>query len=183
MALGSGVRFKAEDIWDCPDDGKRYEVIDGQLYVSPAPGWHHQRGLSKLHLLVAGYVYSRGLGEVVMAPLGVVLDDENGVQPDLIYISNERAQIIVERGLEGAPDLVAESLSPSTESRDRGIKMRRYAASGIPHYWLLDSRIRALEAYRPGPNGYELIGIYRAGDVFRPELFSGLEIPIDELWA
>ena len=183
MATRSRIRFKADDIWDAPDNGKRYEVIDAKLFVSPAPDWEHQRGLGKLHVRVGSYVYGRGLGEVVQAPLGVVLDEENGVEPDLIYVSNERRHIIVKRGIEGAPDLVVEVLSPSTEARDRGIKLRRYAAAGVPHYWILDPVARALEPYRLGEHGYEPIGRYGPGSVFRPELFPGLEIPIDELWA
>src|SRR5687767_10761563 len=136
MAVRANVRYKADDIWDCPDDGKRYEVIDGQLYVSPAPSWQHQRGATRLLLYVGPHVIQRGLGEIVSAPVGVKLDDENGVQPDLVYVSNERAHIIVERGVEGAPDLVVEVLSPSTQARDRGVKMRRYAAAGVLHYWI-----------------------------------------------
>jgi Uma2 family endonuclease len=111
----------------------------------------------------------------------VVLDDENGLQPDLVYVSRERAGIITERGIEGAPDLVIEILSPSTAKRDRGIKMRRYAAAGVPHYWIVDPRTRTLEAYRLGEQGYVQTGLYGPGSVFRPDLFPGLEIPIDEL--
>jgi Uma2 family endonuclease len=183
MAVRARVRFKADDIWDAPDDDKRYEVIDGKLYVTPAPVWRHQRGLGKLYWPIAQYVYGRQLGEVVTAPVGVVLDDENGVQPDLVYVSRDRQDIISERGIEGAPDLVVEVLSPGTQGRDRGIKMRRYALAGIPHYWIVDPATITLEAYRLGPRGYELLGRHGPGTVFHPELFPGLEISIDDLWA
>jgi Uma2 family endonuclease len=179
---GTTIRFKADDIWDTPDDGKRYEVIDGALYVAPPPGWGHQRGIAKLLLIVGGHVYRHGLGEVVTAPVGVKLDDENGIEPDLIFISNDRRHIIVDRGVEGAPDLVVEVLSPRTQSRDRGVKMRRYAAAGVAHYWMLNYRRPLLEAYRLGDAGYELVGRFRPGDVFRPELFPGLEIAIDDIF-
>jgi Uma2 family endonuclease len=183
MAIRGGVRFKADDIWDTPDDGKRYEVIDGELYVTPPPTWTHQYGSGTLYGYLWRHIFPRRLGKIVTAPVGVVLDDENGLQPDLVYVSRERLGIISERGVEGAPDLVVEVLSPSTQSRDRGIKMRRYAAAGVPHYWILVPRARALEAYRLGENGYELLGTYGPGTVFRPELFADLEIPIDDLWA
>jgi Uma2 family endonuclease len=179
---GTHIRFKADDIWDTPDDGKRYEVIDGALYVTPPPGWGHQRGITKLILIVGGHVYQHGLGEVVPAPVGVKLDEENAVEPDLVYVSNERRQIIVDRGVVGVPDLFVEVLSPGTQHRDRGVKMRRYAAAGVPHYWLLDYRQRTLEARRLGAQGYELVGRYAAGESFRPELFPGLEIRIDSLF-
>src|SRR5215210_6946286 len=118
-----GVRFKADDIWDMPEDGNRYEVIDGELYMSPAPAWRHQRASGVLFGYLWQHIHAHQLGEVVSAPTGVVLDEENGVQPDLLYISNERSGVIVERGVEGAPDLVVEILSPGTQARDRGVKM------------------------------------------------------------
>lgn len=183
MALRGRVRFKAEDIWDTPDDGNRYEVIDGGLYVTPPPSWAHQRGLNRLNVLIANYVFERDLGEAVTAPVGVTLDPDTAVQPDLLYISRERAEIISERGVEGAPDLVVEVLSPSKQSRDRSVKMQAYADAGVPHYWLLDPRRKSLEAFRLGEAGYERTGVYEAEDVFSPELFPGLTIPIRALWS
>jgi len=183
MAARGRVRFKATDIWDVPDDNLRYEVIDGELFMTPAPSWQHQEALMKLALIIGAWVYSHDLGRVVQSPVGVVLDEEDGVQPDLIFISRERASIISDRGVEGAPDLVVEVLSPSTEARDRGVKMRRYAVAGVAHYWLLDLRKRALEPYILGENGYEPAGVFGPGDVFRPSLFPGLEIPLDSLWS
>ena len=183
MSVRGRVRFKAADIWDAPEDTNRYEVIDGDLYVSPAPSWLHQCGLGVLFFYLMQYIHLRRLGELVQAPVGVVLDDETGVQPDLVYVSRERAGIITERGIEGAPDLVVEAVSPSTEARDRGLKMRRYAAAGIPHCWLLVPREKALEAYRMGEHGYERTSVCGPSSVFRPELFPGLEIPIDDLWT
>ena len=182
MALPNRIRYKADDIWDTPDDGKRYEVIDGQLYVTPAPVPEHQGVSIALCAYLWPYVRQHGLGQLYAAPIGVILDEETAVQPDLVYISQERQQIIGERSIDGAPDLVVEILSPGTRSRDRGIKQRRYAEAGIPHYWIVDPTTRALEAYRLGEPGYELTGTYSPGSVFRPELFPGLEIPIDTLW-
>lgn len=183
MVVRGKVRFKAGDIWDAPDDQWRYEIIDGELFVTPAPDWGHQRGLMKLGLRLGNWIYGHDVGEVVQAPVGVVLDDETGVQPDMVYVSRERLGIIGRRGVEGVPDLVVEALSPSTEARDRGIKMRRYGAAGVPHYWLLDERTRSLEAYRLGEQGYDLVGLFGSGSVFQPDLFPGLAIPIDDLWA
>ena len=183
MAVRRGVQFLATDIWDTPDDGKRYEVIDGELYVTPPPVWKHQNGLANLFSILTGFIRAHDLGKIIPAPLGVILDEHNGLQPDLVYISRERLNsVVTERGVEGAPDLVVEVLSPSTRARDTGIKMRRYAAAGILHYWQLDPRNDSLEAYRLSEQDYEQIGRFGPGSVFRPELFPGLEIPIDELW-
>ncbi len=103
MVARSGVRFTADDIWETPDDGNRYEVIDGELYVTPPPIWVHQLIVSNLLFLIRQHIQPHDLGKVVPAPVGVVLDDESGVQPDLVYVSRERLGIIAERGVEGAP--------------------------------------------------------------------------------
>jgi Uma2 family endonuclease len=176
MVLRARVRFKADDIWDTPDDGKRYEVIDGELYVTPPPVPEHQGASGTLFGYLWQYVRLRKLGRVYSAPIGVVLDEESGLQPDLVYIAAERLDLISGRGIEGAPDLVVEILSPSTRARDRGIKPRHSAAAGVGRYWIVDPGTRSLEAYL-------LSGQYGPGSVFRPELFPGLEIPIDDLWS
>jgi Uma2 family endonuclease len=183
MAQRSSTRFKADDIWDIPEDGNRYEVIDGELYVTPPPLEPHQFASGMLFGHLWQYIHPRRLGRLYSAPLGIVLDEENGVQPDIVYVSRERLGIVVERGLEGAPELVVEVLSPSTRARDRGVKMRRYAAAGIPHYWIVDPRTRTIEAYELADGGYELVGSHGPGTTFRPSLFPDLEIPIDDLWA
>ena len=183
MAVRGRVRFRADDIWDAPEDSNRYEVIEGDLYVTPAPSWQHQNASSVLLTYLGLHVRENRLGWVVSAPTGVVLDQENGIQPDLVYISRERMHIISERGVEGTPDLVVEILSPSTEARDRGIKLRRYAAAGVPNYWIVAPQTRSLETHRLGEQGYDRTGVYGPGSVFRPELFPGLETPIDDRWT
>lgn len=183
MTIRPRVRFKADDIWDAPEDGNIYEVIDGDLYVTPAPAWIHQRVVGRLYSIVSQHVFTNRLGEIVPAPTGVALDEENGLQPDILFISNARRGIISERGVDGAPDLVVEVLSPSTKARDLGIKLRRYAAAGVPHYWTLEPVTHVLEERRLTVDGYELIGTYGERDTFRPALFPGLEIRLAELWT
>lgn len=181
MVARAKVRFLATDIWDTPDDGKRYEVIDGDLYMTPPPNMGHQGASITLAIVLGAFIRLHDLGRLYSAPTGVVLDDENGLQPDLLFVSRERLGIITEKAVEGAPDLVVEILSPRTQSRDRGIKMRRYAASGVRHYWIVDTRRCVLEAYRLESSAYVLAGTFRRGDIFRPELFPGLGIPITDL--
>lgn len=182
MAGATRVRFKAEDIFDVPDDGIRYEVIDGDLYIAKSPDLDHQEPISILLIRLGSYVLANGIGHIFTAPVGLILDEENGLQPDLVYVSNERANTLVRRGIYGTPDLVAEVLSPSTAARDRGVKQRRYAAAGVPHYWILDPDTHTLEAYRLREGGYDLVGTFGRGNTFMPELFRGLAISIDELW-
>lgn len=176
-----GVRFLASDIWDAPDNGKKYEVIEGDLYVSPAPDWIHQEELSNLDFFVKNWVKAHRLGRIVNAPTGVILDDENGLEPDLIFIFHEHADIIRRRGVFGVPDLVVEVLSPSTEGRDRGLKLHRYAASGVSHYWILNTDGPRIEERVLGDDGYWLVGTFGPGEIFRPTIFPGLEIPLDEI--
>jgi Uma2 family endonuclease len=178
------VLLLADDIWDMPDDGKRYEVIEGRLYVTTAPDLDHQEPSMALSGFLWPYLQQNPLGRIYAAPVGLILDEHNGIQPDLVYISRERRAILTRRGIRGVPDLVVEILSPGTEHVDRGVKWRRYAAAGVPHYWLIAPETRTLEEYRLGETGYALVGTYAAaaGDVFRPSLFPGLEIPIAALW-
>lgn len=182
MTAPRTLRYTADYLWETPDDGNRYEVIDGELFVTPPPGWAHQYAASRLHRIVANHVIEGNLGECLVAPLGVVLDAEGGVQPDLVSIARERLGIASEQGVEGAPDMVVEVLSPSTQGRHCSIKMRRYARAGIRYYWILAPSTRTLEERRQAGDGYELIGSFGPEDVFRPELFPGLAITIAELW-
>jgi Uma2 family endonuclease len=175
------VPFLASDIGDAPDNDKRYEVIDGDLYVTPPPDWLHQEQLLHLAYFVKHWVSTHRLGRLAQPPVGVVLDDENGLDPDLVFFFHEHAHVIQKRGVFGPPDLVVEVLSPSTESRDRGITLRRYASAGVPHYWILDTDGPTIEERVFGEDGYQLIGTFGPGQVFRPTIFPGLEIPLDEI--
>lgn len=182
MVLRANVRFRADDIWDAPDDGNLYEVIAGALYIMPPPKWIHQNAIAVLLAFLLPHVFGNRLGKVATAPIGVKLDEVDGVQPDIVFVAQDRLEIISERGIEGAPDLVVEVLSPRTQARDRGIKMRRYAAAGVRYYWIAAPRARSIEEFRLGPEGYERLSVARPGDTFRPEIFPGLAIPAGALW-
>src|SRR5687768_7994530 len=104
------VRYKAEDIWDTPEDGNRYEVIDGEMYVSPPPNRWHQRVLSRLFSIITAVVIRDDLGELYFGPIGVVLAEPDGMEPDIVFVRRERAEILSDRGIEGPPDLVVEAL-------------------------------------------------------------------------
>lgn len=155
MATRLNRKLGYEDYAQLPDDGTRYEVLDGELYVTPSPSPLHQRLSKRLQRRLEDYFEGRGLGEVFDAPLDVILAPHDIVEPDLIIVGNP-AQIS-RRGIEGAPLLVVEILSPSTRARDRGVKMRRYAELGVAHYWIVDPDAATIECLRLAESQYRLI--------------------------
>jgi Uma2 family endonuclease len=171
------------DLWRTPDDGKRYEIIDGVLYVSPAPVPLHQRVLRALFLVLNRHVTRHQLGEVFFAPIGIVLEVPSAVQPDLVFIGERQGDIVKEKAVFGAPDLLVEVLSPSSERRDRSLKRRTYERCGVAHYWVVDPRRRRLHAWR-AEGGRYVVDAELAGDArFRPALFPRLTIRLADVWA
>jgi Uma2 family endonuclease len=130
-----------------PDDGKRYEVIAGELVVSSSPRPQHQRASMRLSYALEGFTQEHGLGELYPAPIDVLLSTDDYLVPDLVFVRTERADIVTGRGIEGAPDLVVEIISPSSALRDRGLKRERYARFGVPLYWVVDVELGHVEVY------------------------------------
>jgi Uma2 family endonuclease len=171
------------DLWHTPEDGNRYEIIDGEVSVTPPPSVLHQRVSGNLGRLLMNHVVENDLGIVLFAPVGVVLERPNGVQPDIIFVARQHLAIVQERAVHGAPDLVVEVLSPSTAARDRGVKRDVYARAGVPHYWLLHPRKHALAALRTDGGRYVIEAELTGNAVFRPALFPGLVIRLAEVWV
>ena len=137
-------RLRSADLDGFPDDGMRYELLDGELYVSAAPSKRHQRLLRRLLRLIDDHVTPAGLGEVFFAPVDVWLSDEDRTRPDLVYLSAERLSIYGERIVEGAPDLLVEVASPSTRVADLVAKRHRFETNGVREYWIADPDARTL---------------------------------------
>ena len=171
-----------KDYCAIPEDGQRYELIWGELYVAPSPSTRHQRILGNLFDVLRHHVQNHGLGEVFVTPLDVVFDDENVVQPDLLFVARERAAILTEANVSGAPDLVVEVLSRSTAALDRSQKRDLYAAAGVSHYWLVDPLARPLEAYVLEDGNYRLADRRTHDEIFAPALFPGLDISLASVW-
>ncbi|HEX8275762.1 MAG TPA: Uma2 family endonuclease [Longimicrobiaceae bacterium] len=131
-----------------PDDGNRYEVIAGELHVTPAPRPLHQRTIARLGFLLESFTRENGLGWILPGPVDVLFAEGDFLEPDLVFVRRERLQVVTERGIEGAPDLVVEVASPSTARMDRGVKRERYARFGVPEYWVVDADARSVEVYR-----------------------------------
>ncbi len=133
-----------------PDDGNRYESINGVLHVTAAPRWRHQVVSTRLLMMLYEVLDDPGHGEVVAAPGVEFPTTGEGVQPDILFVSNERRHIVKEAGIVGAPDLVVEVLSPSTAERDRGAKRRLYERQGVREYWIVDPAENQVDVYRFG---------------------------------
>ena len=128
-----------EDLVSLPDDGNRYEIINGELIVTPAPLVRHQRVVVNLTVLLALFLTQNSTGEVLVAPFDVVLGPNDVVQPDLLVIGSEQGRLKdSQNAFEGPPRLVVESLSPSSQLTDLVRKMALYAGSGVPEYWIVD---------------------------------------------
>jgi Uma2 family endonuclease len=171
------------DLRHTPDDGNRYEIINGEVYVSPAPYVTHQETLGNLYTILRAHVARRHLGTVFFAPIGVVLEKASAVQPDLIFIAAGRRSIIEDKAVFGAPDLIVEVQSPSTASRDRGMKRDLYARIGVPHYWMIDPRKHTLLALRLEAGSYGIEAEVGARGTFKPALFPGLTVRARDVFA
>ncbi len=136
------------DLAALPDDGKRYELHEGEIYMTPSPSPRHQQVVGNLHLTIAEHVRRLGLGELFLSPLDVILADVTVLEPDLVYLDAGRMARVSNRGIEGPPTLAIEVLSPTTASADRGIKRQLSARYGVPHYWIVDADARVIETYQ-----------------------------------
>jgi Uma2 family endonuclease len=137
-----------QDVQQLPDDGHRHEAIEGELYVTPAPSFRHQRVSQRLEQALLRLLEEPGHGIVVHAPIGVEFPDTGeGVQPDIVFVSAARRHIITQPDIQGAPDLVIEILSPTTAHRDRGIKRKLYQRQGVGEYWIVDTEAREVEVW------------------------------------
>src|SRR5438477_9120856 len=156
MAMNAKVVLRYEDYAALPDDGKRYEIHEGELSVTPAPGTPHQAVSIRLASALHIHVSTHASGEVFAAPVDVILSDTTIVQPDIVFIAADRSSVVSTRGIEGAPTLVVEILSPWTTATDRRTKMRLYAFHRVPWYWIVDPVTRAIDVYRLTGSAYEL---------------------------
>jgi Uma2 family endonuclease len=168
------------DLECLPDDGNRYELIEGELYVSTAPDLIHQRTLGRLFRAFGNYLDSNPIGEIVLGP-GVILSDHDGVIPDLVYLSNERRdEIATGERIYGAPTLVIEILSPGSQNRerDRKLKLKLYAKFGVEEYWIVDPRERAIEVYRREGETLKLFTTFVSDESITTSLLTGFGPPV-----
>ncbi len=181
---GRAIRTKLDwkDYEELPEDGKRYEILNGDLFVSPSPSVNHQRIVGRLYRLLFAALEATGKGEVFLSPLDVRLSRFDIVQPDLVFISNERLGIVGDKII-GAPDMAVEVLSKSTRNRDRGVKHRRYAKTGVSMYWLVDPFKKLLEVSQLDGKTYRSVAVTCAPHTYESREFPGLRVDLAALFA
>ena len=174
-----------EDYALIPDDGRRHEILDGDHVMSPAPKTKHQRLVLRLALALERHADEHGLGEVFVAPFDVLLSDHDIVQPDIVFVSDDRLGIVDEDNCKGAPDLVIEILSSSTRRRDLIEKRKRYEHFGVREYWAVDPAVDTVQVFRPDEGGaYARVAEWsaEAGDALSSALLPEWRLALTDLF-
>lgn len=185
------AEFRAMEFDD--DDPYSYELIEGEIVQKSAPNPFHQRVSHNLVRALDAYVIPQNLGEVFYAPIDVFLDEYNVFQPDVLFLSNDRKNLVTIDGIMGAPNLVVEIVSPSTVKRDRGGKMSVYERFGVLEYWIVDIRTRSVEVYvntnEDGRFDFLLHEVYVADErnpekpvTVRSVVLLGVELPLESVF-
>ena len=175
------VKRTYEDYCATPDD-KRYELLNGDLMMVPAPNMRHQRVLARLGTRLRQFTQEHGLGELFFAPCDVVLSDTDVVQPDLLFISRAREHTITDENVRGAPDLVIEILSPSTADRDLGYKHDLYGRHGVPEYWVVDPLAETVAVHRRRDGELKLTATFGRRDTLRTPLLRGVNLELEDVF-
>jgi len=171
-----------EEFRQLPDDGKRYELIHGEVHLSPSRSTKHQLILGNTSVWLGTYVKSARLGIVFCAPLDVCLSPDTALQPDLIFISAERVGIVQEDFVAGAPDLAVEVLSQPTAAYDRATKLPIYAEAGVPEVWLIDPQVKTVEILRLQGRKYFVEATLADDQVLTSNLFPSWQLPLRDLF-
>ena len=166
-----------------PDDGRLYEILEGELYVTPPPSIEHQRISRNLEFLLLSFLRRHARGEILYAPVGVRLGDEDVLEPDLVVVLREHAARIGVQVIEGAPDIIVEILSPGTARRDLGPKREKYREAGVPEYWIVDPASTSVEVLALRDGAYVRHGLFRKNEVLRSSLLPELEIALAEVFV
>lgn len=176
--------YSYEDYLQFPEEpGYRYEILEGILVKEPSPCVHHQRVSSVLYRQLGRFFDEYDpAGELFFAPLDITLTDRNVLQPDILFVSGTRKEIMRPERIDGACDLVIEIMSPSNRRKDRLRKMEIYRKAGVPHCWLVDPEENTLEAFMLREGNYALIAAAGPGDEFVHPAFPGLKLDLEKVF-
>jgi Uma2 family endonuclease len=172
----------AEDYRAMPEDGRRYQLIDGELHMAPAPSLYHQTVSWNLAGLLSQYLKKHPVGQAFCAPCDVYLDVHNVVQPDLLLVANAHLGLLADDGIHGAPDLVIEILSPSTALLDTKTKRAIYARAGVKELWVVDPTLRQVHLYDFARDAAKAMRLVEDDETFGSPLLPGLDILAAEIF-
>ena len=175
------TKLTFEDYLQTSDD-ERYELLDGELFIPPVPNIAHQHVAMKLGTRLDTFVEDGNLGAVYSAPTDVVLSQTDVVQPDLMFISSERAHIVTTANIQGAPDLIVEICSDSTSERDETLKRQLYAECGVQEYWLVDPETRIITVLLLGEDGFVETATYTEGQTLNSTMLAGFFAHLHEIF-
>jgi Uma2 family endonuclease len=180
------IRFHYEDYQSLPESmSARYELLDGDLLMVPAPTVTHQRISRNLELILIQFVREHNLGEIFYSPIDVVFgvgDDREIAQPDILFVDKTQNHIITPKEIQGAPTLIVEILSERTKTRDRTYKKVLYGRYGVREYWIIDPDDRTVEVYIPGAAGFELSQKYSRDGILTSAVLPELRIALEEVF-
>ncbi len=178
------IKHSVRDYMNLPEsEEKRYELVEGELLIVPSPTPSHQSIVLELSKSLDEFVGMHDLGKILIAPLDVVLSDEDVLQPDVLFVSQNRLGIITDRNVQGAPDLVVEVLSPGTAGRDRTLKRARYLRFGVREYWIVDPQSRTIEVLQAGQSDFETVRVFPESTVATSPLLEGIEVDVARVFA
>ena len=170
-----------EDYLTLPEGGPfRYEIIDGELCMTPSPNTKHQKISRNILHFIDSFLRQNTVGEIFYAPYDVVFSQDplQVAEPDLVFVSKARAAIITEKNIQGAPDLLIEILSPTTAANDRRVKRTLYERFGVPEYWIVDPEAETVQVFRLSDGRYGTCLEFRKEDALDSPLLPGLSIPL-----
>lgn len=178
------IKYTVEDYLNLAEsETERYELLEGEVILVPAPNWFHQSIAAELFERLSRFVKEHDLGVVRFAPLDVELSNHDVAQPDLIFLSHENLDLVQEGRVRGAPDLVVEIFSPSTEQRDRTTKRTLYARHGVQEYWLVDPDAETIEVLSLGDEGYTQTRLFERDDTLASPLLGRLSVPLEHVFS
>ena len=165
-----------------PNDGHRYEIVDGVLYMAPSPNKGHQNAAGEIFSYLRTHVKLTGLGQVYIAPFDVELAPGTVVQPDVIVVLNPNLGIITESRIIGAPDLAVEVSSPGTVGHDRDKKQRAYAHAGVPEYWIADPWSRTVEVLTLEEGEYRSRGVFEGKAILPSKIVPVFLVHVEQFF-
>ena len=184
MAPQTSTRMTYEDYLELPDDGKRYEVIEGELVVNASPYTRHQRIVGRLYAALEYFCRDQRCGEAFVSPLDVVFADDLVLQPDVTVVSASRLHIVGDKNITGAPDLVIEVLSEGTRKLDELVKRKLYERYGVNEYWVVDPVIEAVKIYRRNGDSFtRVVEIsVKTGGALTSPLLPGFSLDVNDVF-